>query len=310
MLRGTLILPERRGPHPAIVLLHGSGPLTRYSFGPYPRFFNALGLAVLVFDKRGTEDSTGWRVDASTGAPDRLSPAFYPDDLLADALAALDLLSAHPEIDPARIGCWGSSEGGMLSTQAAARSADVAFAINSSGFVGPLWQTLLYQAEINLRVTGHSEDEIAQALEFNRFALDVARTGEGFQDFLEHREELIQSDKEDWLTWYIDDYTSLAQMRWSWDHVLSFDPRPTLSEVKCPMLGMFGQFDRSTDAATASATMRDALLAAGHRDVTVRVIPNASHSLMEKFSFGQANGNRMAPGVFSLLREWLMTRLS
>lgn len=35
-LSGTLMIPGTKGPHPAIILLHGSGPLTRYSFGPYP----------------------------------------------------------------------------------------------------------------------------------------------------------------------------------------------------------------------------------------------------------------------------------
>ena len=33
--------------------LHGSGPLTRYSFGPYPHFFMSLGFAVVIYDKPG-----------------------------------------------------------------------------------------------------------------------------------------------------------------------------------------------------------------------------------------------------------------
>lgn len=310
-LKGTIIHPEGPGPHPAIVLLHGSGPLTRYSFGPYPRFFNALGLAVLVFDKRGTGDSTGWRIDASTGAPEKLSSSYYPDYLLADATAALNHLCTYPGIDPDRIGFWGSSEGGMLSTQIAARSSEVAFAINSSGFMGPLWQTLLYQVEINMRARGCSQTDIEQALEFNRFSLDVARTGNGFNTFLERRENLVQGGKEAWIGWYIGEYSSLSQMRWSWDHILSFNPIPALSEVNCPTLGVFGEFDLSTDATTAPVAMHDAILAGdGNKDVTVRVFPNASHSLMEKYAFDdQSQGNRMAPGVFDLLREWITQRV-
>jgi pimeloyl-ACP methyl ester carboxylesterase len=65
-LAGTFIAPATPGPYPAVVLLHGSGPLTRHSFGPWPRFFNSLGMAVLVYDKRGTGASTGVRLDAST----------------------------------------------------------------------------------------------------------------------------------------------------------------------------------------------------------------------------------------------------
>jgi uncharacterized protein len=83
-LSGTLILPNRPGPpHAAIVLLHGSGPLTRHSFGPYPRFFASLGLAVLVYDKRGT--------GASTGTFFSRDPIF-PEPYLQDAIAAVRFL--------------------------------------------------------------------------------------------------------------------------------------------------------------------------------------------------------------------------
>ena len=96
-LAGTLIIPEGTAPRPAIALLHGSGPLTRHSFGPYPLFFASQGFAVLTYDKRGTGASTGVRVDASTGRA--LAPRFYPEDLRNDALAALALLRAHPAVD-------------------------------------------------------------------------------------------------------------------------------------------------------------------------------------------------------------------
>jgi hypothetical protein len=119
-LAGTLILPPTQGPHPAIVLLHGSGPLTRYSFGPYPNFFSSLGLAVLIYDKRGTGNSTGLRLDASTG--NLMTFSKYPDELAGDALAAMRFLQERDDIDPKRIGFWGSSEGGMLTTQVAASS--------------------------------------------------------------------------------------------------------------------------------------------------------------------------------------------
>ncbi|HTF31477.1 MAG TPA: alpha/beta fold hydrolase, partial [Flavitalea sp.] len=132
-LDGTLLIPSTKGPHPAIVLLHGSGPLTRYSFGPYPHFFTSLGFAVLIYDKRGAGSSSGTRIDASTGAA--MKNSFYPDELAGDALAAMRVLQQRKDIDPGKIGFWGSSEGGMLATQVAARSRRVAFAINSSGFM-------------------------------------------------------------------------------------------------------------------------------------------------------------------------------
>jgi uncharacterized protein len=303
-LAGTLILPEGTGPHPAIVLLHGSGPLTRHSFGPYARFFNSLGMAVLVYDKRGTGASTGRRLDASTGTPETLWPAYYPDDLLADALAALRFLQGRAEIDGKRIGFWGASEGGMLATQVAARSKDVSCAINSSGFMGPLWQTILYQGAAMLRAAGKPESEIEEALAFNRFWMQVAQTGRGYDEFVVRRDAIVRSGKTGWLFYMKGTFDSLAQMRWAWSHILAFDSLPALKQVTCPVLGLFGQSDVLTNAAEASRAMRLTLEAGGNSDVVVQIIPSASHSLMEVPS-----RRGMAPGVFDTLRDWLAARV-
>jgi uncharacterized protein len=303
-LAGTLIAPATPGPHPAIVLLHGSGPLTRHSFGPWPRFFNSLGMAVLVFDKRGTGASTGMRLDASTGAPATLSPRYYPDDLADDALAALRFLQGRPEIDSKQIGFWGSSEGGMLATQVAARSKDVAFAIDSSGFMGPLWETLLYQAEALARGRGAPESEVAETVAFTRLWMDVARTGKGYGEFLARRQAIIASGRPSLLSYESANFTSLEQMRWVWKHILAFSPLPALRRVRAPVLGVWGQADPLTDAPKAARAMREALLKGGNTDVTVKIFPGAGHSLMETPS-----RKGMAPGVFDALRQWLLARV-
>jgi pimeloyl-ACP methyl ester carboxylesterase len=97
-------------------------------------------------------------------------------------------------------------------------------------------------------------------------------------------------------------FTSLAQMRWAWSHILAFDSLPALGQVTCPVLGLFGQGDVLTDAAEASNAMR--LGAAGNPDVTALIIPGASHSLMQTPA-----RTGMAPGVFDTLRQWLPARL-
>ena len=303
-LAGTIIAPATPGPHPAIVLLHGSGPLTRHSFGPWPRFFNALGMSVLVFDKRGTGASTGVRLDASTGAPSTLSARFYPDDLTDDALAALRFLQGRVDVDRNRIGFWGSSEGGMVATQAAARSDQVAFAIDSSGFMGPLWETLLYQAGALAKGRGAPERDIDETMAFTRLWMDVARTGEGYEEFLKRRQAVIASGKSALLSYESGNFTSLEQMRWVWTHILAFSPLPALQRVKCPVLGVWGEADPLTDAPKAASAMREALSKGGNRDVTVKIFPDASHSLMETPS-----RNGMAPGVFPYLRQWLVARV-
>ena len=302
-LAGTFIAPATPGPHPAIVLLHGSGPLTRHSFGPWPRFFNSLGMAVLVFDKRGTGASSGVRLDASTGAPATLSSRSYPNDLVDDALAALRFLQGRSDIDREQIGFWGSSEGGMLATQVAARSSDVAFAIDSSGFMGPLWETLLYQAGALAEGRGASASEVAETMAFTRLWMEVARTGKGYEEFVTRRQAIIASGRSSFLSYESANFTSLEQMRWVWNHILAFSPLPALRQVKVPVLGVWGEADPLTDAPKAARAMREALSKGGNRDVTVKIFPNAGHSLMETSRKG------MAPEVFAYLRQWIVARV-
>jgi uncharacterized protein len=106
--------------------------------GPFPHFFTSLGLAVLVFDKRSSGSSTGTYLPRDT---------YYPEVFLRDAMAAVGVLQARGDIDPRRVGLWGTSEGGMLATQVAAQIQTIAWVINSSGFMMPLWQQVLYNIE-------------------------------------------------------------------------------------------------------------------------------------------------------------------
>jgi pimeloyl-ACP methyl ester carboxylesterase len=302
-LSGTLLVPATKGPHPAIILLHGSGPPTRYSFGPYPHFFTSLGLAVLIYDKRGTGASTGGtRLDTTTIDVAQL-PEYYPDGLKADAVAAFRFLQSRKDINPKKIGLWGSSEGGMLATQVAAQDKDVAFAINSAGFMGPLWQTTYYQFGSTWRGSGVSPDQVDEALAFTMLWLDVARTGDDHELF-SHEREKAESDKKPWVFWSSNDFRSLEQMRWDWSHVLSFSPLPELTKVTCPVLGLWGRLDEETDAVDAERNMRSALIAGGNKDFALRIFPNANHPLQE-----MPSRSRMAPGVFETLRAWLLQRV-
>ena len=85
-LGGTLILPESEGPHPASVLLHGAGEETRDSFWEAGQVQALVerGIAVFVFDKRGTGVSSGDWKQATL------------NDLRNDAETALTLVKTLP----------------------------------------------------------------------------------------------------------------------------------------------------------------------------------------------------------------------
>jgi alpha-beta hydrolase superfamily lysophospholipase len=65
VLVGLLLRPRDHGPHAAVVLLHGSGPVGRDGPGylpPIREHFARQGIAALCYDKPGIGSSTGdWR---------------------------------------------------------------------------------------------------------------------------------------------------------------------------------------------------------------------------------------------------------
>lgn len=77
-LSGALISPITGGKHPAIILVHGSGPQNRESLLPFARFLIRHGMVVLGYDKRGVGGSTGNWNTASF------------DDLAGDVMAAFE----------------------------------------------------------------------------------------------------------------------------------------------------------------------------------------------------------------------------
>jgi dipeptidyl aminopeptidase/acylaminoacyl peptidase len=128
-LAATFHVPGADGPVPGIVLVHGSGRLTaadmlRNSLRP----LQAMGFAVLAYDKRGVGDSTGEYTGIGPANSERMF-----DLLAADALAGVEALARRPEVDRSRIGLVGISQGGWIAPLAASRSRSVAFVVSISG---------------------------------------------------------------------------------------------------------------------------------------------------------------------------------
>ena len=118
-LAGTLTVPDAdHASMPAVLLVHGSGPIDRdETIGPNPIFLqlsNALsnhGYVVLRYDKRGIGESGG---NATTTTRHQL---------LADARAGIAFLRARADVAPSRVFVLGHSEGGELAPSLAADGA-------------------------------------------------------------------------------------------------------------------------------------------------------------------------------------------
>jgi alpha/beta superfamily hydrolase len=115
---GTLETPAG-DPAPVVLLLHGfTGsrdelPVTGTDEGVFSRTARLLaeqGIASLRIDFRGSGESPGAFADTTF------------EGQVADGLAALDWLEAHPTVDGQRLGVIGWSQGGLVATAVAGRS--------------------------------------------------------------------------------------------------------------------------------------------------------------------------------------------
>jgi len=143
-LPGRLTVPEGKGPFPAVVLVHGSGPNDRdNSIGGSKLFRDlAVGLArhqiaVLRYEKRTREHA----LKADNG--------FFTvkEETIDDALAAVKRLQEDPVIDPKKIFILGHSQGGMLIPRILeqGKSGSIQGAIIMAGPSKPLEDIMLWQ---------------------------------------------------------------------------------------------------------------------------------------------------------------------
>ncbi len=137
MLAGSITEPLGAGPHPGIVVVHGSEPGERYFYDIWVGIYAGLGLNVLTYDKRGIGASTG-RYPGEFPTAEALQ--VYADD----AAAALGFLAAWPGVDPKRVGFHGGSQGGWTVPLAFSRHGGAAFAILVSAPATTVGQTNLW----------------------------------------------------------------------------------------------------------------------------------------------------------------------
>jgi dipeptidyl aminopeptidase/acylaminoacyl peptidase len=124
-LEGDLFIPsdlkagERR---PGIVLCHGFTGIRSLILPDYAKAFVEAGFVALSFDYRGFGGSEGpkWRL--------------IPLEQIDDIRNAISFFEAQPQVDPDRIGLWGTSFGGANAPYAAAVDSRVKAVVGQVGF--------------------------------------------------------------------------------------------------------------------------------------------------------------------------------
>jgi fermentation-respiration switch protein FrsA (DUF1100 family) len=317
VLAGTLSVPEGPGPHPAAVLVSGSGPQDRDETLFEHRPFNVLadhlsrsGIAVLRYDDRGVAESTGDFAASTT------------QDFAIDALAALEWLAERPDVDPARVGIIGHSEGGIVAPIAASRSERVRFIVTLASTGIPGRELLELQTELIMDATDTPAPLMALSRRAQRELLDRLEEAGSAEGALEMAREELESS---WggLTWAALNALGLAaqvdqamqdQLRavaspWLF-YFLQFDPATAFEQVRVPVLALNGSLDLQVPPDPNLRRIREALERGGNTDVTTMELPGLNH-LFQTATTGLPTEyatieETMAPEVLTIVTDWIV----
>lgn len=293
-LVGTLCLPEWDGPHPAVLLLVGSGEVDRDSNHPSMRtevtrhlakVLADRGIASLRYDKRGVGASAGSYL-ATTFAGAR-----------ADAAAALVALRRQPGVDPEQVLVIGHSEGAVHAASLAAADPGLAgvgllAGTATSGEAALRWQAEVILPTLPAPVRGllrllRQSPERAQGKLFTRIrATD--------RDVLRVQGRRINAG---WMRGFLD-----------------HDPALDLAQVRIPVLALTGELDLQVEP---GAVDRVAELVT-RAPVETHRIPQVNHLLRRTEGTGSPTEYRkqlraeqpLDPRVLAAVTAWVASVLS
>ncbi|MGE0102168.1 MAG: alpha/beta hydrolase family protein [Blastocatellales bacterium] len=313
-LAGTLTTPRGKGPFPAVVLITGSGPQDRNEtiFGHKPFMVLAdhltrNGIAVLRVDDRGVGGSTGNISTATT------------EDFTEDVLAGVGFLKTRKEIDTKRIGLIGHSEGGIIAPLAATKSSDIAFIVLMAG-TGLTGEEILYmQGALIVKSTGASEKdvEVSRKNQERIFAIIKSEKdpNEAEKRLMEIRDEAVAKMTEEQKKAGADRAAEaqLKSVNTPWfRYFLTYDPKPALTRVKCPVLAVNGERDLQVPYKENLEAIETALKAGGNKDVTIVMLPELNH-LFQKAATGSPSEyarieETMNPLALKTITDWIIKR--
>jgi len=310
-LAGTLTMPKSGGPFPAVLLISGSGPEDRNEtvFGHRPflvlaDYLTRQGVAVLRTDDRGVGGSTGDFSKAIT------------DDFAGDAIAGVEYLKSRKEINPKQIGLIGHSEGGMIAPIAATQSPDVAFIVLMAG-PGIIGEDLLYlQGSLIAKAMGKSDEDIAKnkAVTERIFAVikqedDKAVAEKKIREIVENSTAgLSDAEKK---TIMASGESQLPFLLSPWfKNFLTYDPKPTLMKVKCPVLAINGEKDLQVPPKENLSAIEEALKAGGNKDYTIKELPGLNHLFQTAQTGSPAEYAKIeetiSPTALKTISDWIL----
>ena len=305
-MHGTLTRPDRERPHPAVVLVAGSGPTDRDWCSPLlpgtngsarllAEAFAEAGIASLRYDKRASGPSAAENVPRMIG---KASMASHLDELVA----AVAMLAAQEDIDASRIVGLGNSEGTLhvLHYATSTQTIPLTGLVLAAPPGRPIRDVLLAQLALQAaQVPGGAElmDSVRAAIE--RYELGQPMDPD---PRLPEEVRLVLASFET--------PANLPLARELWAE----DATRILPEVTIPTLVLIGGHDLQVDLHADGDPLQEA--ADGMPNVTFAFPPTANHVLKEDTRTAaeviatpgngyNADGTRLDPEALDTILTWL-----
>ncbi len=294
---GTLTTPMIGKKYPAVVLVSGSGAQNRDEeilghkpFAVIAHHLTLAGFAVLRYDDRGVGGSSAGTGNDTT------------QDFADDALAAIDFLKTCDEIDSAKIGILGHSEGGLIAFMCAAkRPTDVSFVVSLAGALVKGRDLMVRQNQMIARLSG---TPLSQSQSKN--VEEIFDAIDSVKDKKQLRKRLfdLMSKDENHTSKQIEQSIDVMTSPW-YTEMVRTDPAQYISCTQSHVFALNGEWDVQVDASQNIGALKE-LLPNAH----TKIYPRLNHlfqtatSQAESFNYG-AISQTISPEVLTDIANWL-----
>ncbi len=288
-LAGSLVVPsDGKQKHPVVLFMHGSGAEGRYASRFLAELLARQGIAALIYDKRGVAGSTGnWRNSTFS-------------DLAQDAIAGVELLKNRQDIDARRIGIYGHSQGATIAPLVASRSPDVSFVIASAASGLPAAEVERYSLRNSLGGGDLTAEETREAHRYVDLVVESGRLG--------HRTPALDSAivRDSATKWF---FAAPPPESFYWKfskEIADYDAATYWRKVHVPALILYGEKDQRVPVNESARNIEAALRAAGNRRFTIKIFPNANHTLRVASTGSGFAWPTNPAGYLETLTQWIL----
>lgn len=310
LLNGVLNMPENAKPKGIVLIIHGSGRTNAVAQEWHKDVRETLvksGYATYMWDKMGCGKSGG-TFDYNQSVQSSAS----------EAITAINTLKKKQIKGSDKIGLWGISRAGWINPLVINQYKNIKFWISVSGVDDK--ESFNYLFEENLRINGHPEKMIRLLLDELKESVRLTHSGASFEKYMNSTQNLrknkflrrFNSNSETTEKGYYDYQKTFMKQELDKAtglivYVKDFDAM--LSNIKIPVLALFGEKDKHVDWKKTKALYKKTL--GKNTDLTIKSFPGCNHNMYKATTGGfyEFQDNKLpwnrCDGFLNSMSNWL-----